>query len=108
MLIRIGNTGTQIGKANFAFVVCQSIEMAKAIITDHETLLKSHQINVEAKKRRPFPHTFYPTYPTAASPTNFQSSGYSRRFNQHVLSTSINEGGVVPRYETRRGRKLGT
>ncbi|CAF4331061.1 unnamed protein product, partial [Adineta steineri] len=70
LLVRIGNTGSQVGAANFAFVVCQSIEMAKAIVADHENLLKNQQVNVEAKKRRPFPHTFRPTYPTAASPTN--------------------------------------
>lgn len=54
--------------------------MAKAVVADHENLLKTHKINVEAKKRRPFPHTFRPTYPTAASPTSYQSTGYPSTF----------------------------
>ncbi|CAF3715104.1 unnamed protein product [Rotaria socialis] len=83
LLVRIGNTGSQVGAANFAFVVCQSIEMAKAIVADHENLLKTQKINVEAKKRRPFPHTFRPTYPTAASPTSYQSTGYPSSFYNH-------------------------
>ncbi|CAF2535759.1 unnamed protein product [Rotaria sp. Silwood2] len=73
LLVRIVNAGSQVGAANFAFVVCQSIEMAKALVADHENLLKTQKINVEAKKRRPFPHTFRPTYSTAASPTSYQS-----------------------------------
>ncbi|CAF1290890.1 unnamed protein product [Rotaria sordida] len=57
LLVRIGNTGSQVGAENFAFVVCQY-----------------NKINVEEKKkRRPFPHTFRPTYSTAASPTSYQS-----------------------------------
>ena len=76
LLVRIGNTGSQVGAANFAFVVCQSIEMAKAVVADHINLLNTQKVNVEAKKRRPFPHTFRPTYPTAASPTSYQSTGY--------------------------------
>ncbi|CAF2680832.1 unnamed protein product [Rotaria sp. Silwood2] len=83
LLVRIGNTGSQVGAANFAFVVCQSIEMAKAIVADHENLLKTQKINVEAKKRRPFSHTFRPTYPTAASPTSYQSTGYPSSFYNH-------------------------
>lgn len=78
--MRIGNTGSQVGAANFAFVVCQSIEMAQAIVADHETLLQTQKIKVEAKKRRPFPHTFRPTYPTAASPTSYQSTGYPQAY----------------------------
>jgi hypothetical protein len=54
--------------------------MAKAIVADHDNLFKTQQINVEAKKRRPFPHTFRPTYPTAASPTSYQSTGYPSSF----------------------------
>ncbi|CAF3511019.1 unnamed protein product [Rotaria sp. Silwood1] len=107
LLIRIGNTGSQIGAANFAFVVCQSIEMAKAIVADHENLLKKHQINVEAKKRRPFPHTFRPTYPTAASPTNYQSTGHPASFYEHSSSTPFYDGGI-PSRGARRGGKIGT
>ena len=66
LLVRIGNTGSQVGAANFAFVVCESIEMAQNIVADRERLLKTQKINVEAKKRRPFPHTFRPNYPTAS------------------------------------------
>ncbi|CAF1267709.1 unnamed protein product [Rotaria sordida] len=106
LLVRIGNTGSQIGAANFAFVVCQSIEMAKAIVVDHENLLKNHQINVEAKKRRPFPHTFRPTYPTAASPTNYQSTGYPASYYEHSSSTSFYDGGA-PSRGARRGGKVG-
>ncbi|CAF1086363.1 unnamed protein product [Adineta ricciae] len=102
LLVRIGNTGSQVGAANFAFVVCQSIEMAKAIVADHETFLKTHQVNVEAKKRRPFPHTFRPTYPTAASPTSYQSTGYpAALYNQ----SSYYEG--VPTRGVRRGGRGG-
>jgi hypothetical protein len=54
--------------------------MAKAVVADHENFFKTHKINVEAKKRRPFPHTFRPTYPTAASPTSYQSTGYPSSF----------------------------
>ncbi|CAF2669567.1 unnamed protein product [Rotaria sp. Silwood2] len=107
LVVRIGNTGSQIGAANFAFVVCQSIEMAKAIVADHENFLKSHQINVEAKKRRPFSHTFRPTYPTAASPTNYQSTGYSTSVYEHSASAPFYDGGVSGR-GTRRGGKVGT
>ncbi|UJR07756.1 hypothetical protein I4U23_012040 [Adineta vaga] len=103
LLVRIGNTGSQVGAANFAFVVCQSIEMAKAIVADHDTLLKSQKINVEAKKRRPFPHTFRPTYPTAASPTSYQSTGYPAAFYNQ---SSYYEG--VPTRGTRRGGRGGT
>ncbi|CAF1201368.1 unnamed protein product [Adineta steineri] len=104
LLVRIGNTGSQVGAANFAFVVCQSIEMAKAIVTDHENLMKTQKINVEAKKRRPFPHTFRPTYPTAASPTSYQSTGYPAAsfYNQSYYE------GVPPTRGARRGAKGGT
>ena len=102
LLVRIGNTGSQVGAANFAFVVCQSIEMAKAIVADHETFLKTLQVNVEAKKRRPFPHTFRPTYPTAASPTSYQSTGYpAALYNQ----SNYYEG--VPTRGVRRGGRGG-
>ncbi|CAF4148783.1 unnamed protein product, partial [Rotaria sp. Silwood1] len=40
LLLRIGNAGSQVGAVNFAFVVFESIEMAKAIILDHDNLLK--------------------------------------------------------------------
>ena len=50
--------------------------MAQAIVADHEKLAQTQKILVQAKKRRPFPHTFRPTYPTAASPTSYQSTGY--------------------------------
>ncbi|CAF1007945.1 unnamed protein product [Rotaria sordida] len=103
LLVRIGNTGSQVGAANFAFVVCQSIEMAKAIVADHENLLKTQKINVEAKKRRPFPHTFRPTYPTAASPTSYQSTGYPSSFYNH----SPYYEGIATR-GARRGGKGGT
>ncbi|CAF4729819.1 unnamed protein product [Rotaria sp. Silwood1] len=103
LLVRIGNTGSQVGAANFAFVVCQSIEMAKAVVADHDNLLKTHKINVEAKKRRPFPHTFRPTYPTAASPTSYQSTGYPSSFYNH----SPYYEGISPR-GARRGGKSGT
>ncbi|CAF1518712.1 unnamed protein product [Rotaria magnacalcarata] len=107
LLVRIGNTGSQVGTANFAFVVCQSIEMAKAIVADRESLLKSQRINVEAKKRRPFSHTFRPTYPTAASPTNYQSTGYPASYYEHTTSTPFHGGGASGR-GTRRGGKTGT
>lgn len=83
LLVRIGNTGSQVGAANFAFVVCQSIEMAQAVVADHEKFLNAHNVNIEAKKRRPFPHTFRPTYPTAASPASYQSTGYPSSFYNH-------------------------
>ncbi|CAF3136453.1 unnamed protein product [Rotaria socialis] len=106
LLVRIGNTGSQVGAANFAFVVCQSIEMAKAIVSDRESLLKSQRINVEAKKRRPFSHTFRPTYPTAASPTNYQSTGYPASYYEHTTSIPFHDGGAAGR-GTRRGGKTG-
>jgi hypothetical protein len=90
------------GPANFAFVVCQSIEMAQAIVADREKILKTHKIEVEAKKRRPFAHTFRPTYPTAASPASYQSTGYS--------SAYYNQSGYYghpPSRGTRRGLPRG-
>ncbi len=81
--------------------------MAKAIVADHENLLKNQKVNVEAKKRRPFPHTFRPTYPTAASPTNYQSNGYPASFYQHSPSAPF-YGGGVPGRGARRGGKGGT
>jgi hypothetical protein len=76
--------------------------MAKAVVADHDNLLKPHKINVEAKKRRPFPHTFRPTYPTAASPTSYQSTGYPSSFyNQPTYY----EG--APTRGARRGGKGG-
>ncbi|CAF1582254.1 unnamed protein product [Adineta ricciae] len=107
LLVRIGNTGSQVGAANFAFVVCESIEMAKAIVADHDTLLKNQKVNVEAKKRRPFPHTFRPTYPTAASPTNYQSTGYPASFYENSTAAPFYDGGARGR-GTRRGGKGGT
>ncbi|CAF1389467.1 unnamed protein product [Adineta steineri] len=106
LLVRIGNTGSQVGAANFAFVVCQSIEMAKAIVADHENLLKNQQVNVEAKKRRPFPHTFRPTYPTAASPTNYQSTGYpaAPNYENSTTTTPFYGGGIRGRGARRGGR----
>lgn len=83
------------GAANFAFIVCQSIEMAKAIVADHDNLLKNQHINVEAKKRRPFPHTFRPTYPTAASPTNYQSIGHPSAFYDRTANAPF-YGNVPP------------
>jgi hypothetical protein len=80
--------------------------MAKAVIADHENLLKNQQVNVEAKKRRPFPHTFRPTYPTAASPTNYQSTGYPVSFHEHSVSAPFYDGGVRGR-GARRGGKGG-
>ena len=105
--MRIGNTGSQVGAANFAFVVCQSIEMAKAIVADRDGLLQSQQVNVEAKKRRPFAHTFRPTYPTAASPTNYQSTGYPASYYQHSVVAPFYDGGVRGR-GARRGARGGT
>jgi hypothetical protein len=43
VIVRIGNIESQVGAANFVFVVCQSIEMAKAIVHDHENLLKTQK-----------------------------------------------------------------
>jgi len=83
LLVRIGNTGSQVGAANFAFCVCQSVDMAKAVVADRDSFFQKYKVNVEAKKRRPFPHTFRPTYPTAASPNNYQSTGYPAAFYQH-------------------------
>ncbi|CAF4110959.1 unnamed protein product [Rotaria sordida] len=40
LLFRIGNTGSQVGAVNFAFVVFESTEMAKAITVEHDNLLK--------------------------------------------------------------------
>ena len=71
--------------------------MAKAIVADHDNLLKNQQVNVEAKKRRPFPHTFRPTYPTAASPTNYQSTGYPASFYEHSASAPFYDGGISGR-----------
>ena len=109
LLIRIGNTGSQVGAANFAFVVCDSIEMAKAVVADHDNFLNNHQVNIEAKKRRPFAHTFRPTYPTAASPTNYQSTGYPAAYYEHAgPSAPFHGGGVAPSRGGRRGGKGGT
>ena len=78
------------GAANFAFVVCQSIEMAQAVVADAENLMKTQKVEVEAKKRRPFAHTFRPNYPTAASPSSYQSTGYSSSFyNQAAYYGSV-------------------
>ena len=83
--------------------------MAKAIVADHDNLLKNQQVNVEAKKRRPFAHTFRPTYPTAASPNNYQSTGHP--------STYYDRSSIAPFYGTAppstrggggRGGKRGT
>ena len=71
--------------------------MAKAIVADHDNLLKNQQVNVEAKKRRPFSHTFRPTYPTAASPTNYQSTGYPASFHEHSASAPFYDGGIAGR-----------
>jgi hypothetical protein len=92
-----------VGAANFAFVVCQSIEMAQAVVADREHLLKTQRVEVEAKKRRPFAHTFRPTYPTAASPSSYQSTGYSSSFyNQSSYYANI------PTRGARRGARGGT
>ena len=85
--------------------------MAKAIVADHDKLLKAHQINVEAKKRRPFPHTFRPTYPTAASPNNYQSTGHPASFYEHSSSAPFYGGGVSDRGgggAAKRGGRGGT
>jgi hypothetical protein len=81
--------------------------MAKAIVADHNDFLNNQQINVEAKKRRPFPHTFRPTYPTAASPTNYQSTGYPAAYHEHSSSAPFYDGGV-PGRGGQRGGKGGT
>lgn len=82
--------------------------MAKAVVADHENLMKNHQVNVEAKKRRPFPHTFRPTYPTAASPTNYQSTGYpTPYYDQSSAAAPFYDGGVSGR-GAKRGGKGGT
>ena len=81
--------------------------MAKAIVADHDNLLKNHQVNVEAKKRRPFPHTFRPTYPTAASPTNYQSTGYRASHYEQSSSAPFYDGGLSSR-GGRRGERGGT
>lgn len=107
--IRIGNTGSQVGPANFAFVVCQSIEMAQAIVADREHFLKTQKVEVEAKKRRPFAHTFRPTYPTAASPASYQSTGYSSAFyNQSsYYGNAPPRGGSAAGAGTTGGRRGG-
>ena len=79
--------------------------MAKAIVADHENLLKNQQVNVEAKKRRPFPHTFRPTYPTAASPTNYQSTGYPAAASYENSTTAPFYGGGIRGRGARRGGK---
>jgi hypothetical protein len=78
--------------------------MAKAIVGDHDNLFKNQQVNVEAKKRRPFPHTFRPTYPTAASPTNYQSTGYPTSSYEHSTTAPFYDGGVSGRGGRRGGR----
>lgn len=78
--------------------------MAKAIVADHDKLANNHHINVEAKKRRPFAHTFRPNYPTAASPTSYQSTGYPAAFYN---PSGYYEGSAAPR-GGRRGRGGGT
>lgn len=97
LLVRIGNTGSQVGAANFAFCVCQSVDMAKAVVADRESFAQKYQVTVEAKKRRPFPHTFRPTYPTAASPNNYQSTGYPASFYQNSALAPFYDGGVPGR-----------
>ena len=86
--------------------------MAKAVVADHEQLAKTHHINVEAKKRRPFPHTFRPNYPTAASPTSYQSTGYPTAFynpsGYYEGSAPRGGGGVVRRGGGGGGRGGGT
>ena len=86
--------------------------MAKAIVADHENLLKTQHVHVEAKKRRPFAHTFRPTYPTAASPSNYQSTGYPAAAAAAGVydrsSTAPFYGGGVPGRGGRRGGKGGT
>lgn len=74
--------------------------MAKAVVADHEQLAKTHHINVEAKKRRPFSHTFRPNYPTAASPTSYQSTGYPAAFYN---PSGYYEGGAPRGGVVRRG-----
>jgi hypothetical protein len=78
--------------------------MAKAIVADHNDFLNNQQVNVEAKKRRPFPHTFRPTYPTAASPTNYQSTGYPAAYHEHSSSAPFYERGVPGRGGQRGGK----
>ncbi len=78
--------------------------MAKAIVADHDNLMKNQQVNVEAKKRRPFPHTFRPTYPTAALPTNYQSTGYPTAYYEQSQSAPFYGGGVPTRGAQRGGR----
>ena len=76
--------------------------MAQAVVADHDNLLKSQKVTVEAKKRRPFSHTFRPTYPTAASPSSYQSTGYSSAFyNQSAYYQG------APTRGTRRGGRGG-
>lgn len=88
--------------------------MAKAIVADHEKLLKNQQVHVEAKKRRPFSHTFRPTYPTAALPTNYQSTGYpaaaaaAAATTYDRSSTTPFYGGGVPGRGGQRGGRGGT
>lgn len=81
--------------------------MAKAIVADHDNLLKNQQVNVEAKKRRPFAHTFRPTYPTAASPTNYQSTGHPSTYYDRS-STAPFYGVAPPPTRGGRGGKRGT
>jgi hypothetical protein len=78
--------------------------MAKAIVADHNDFLNNQQVNVEAKKRRPFPHTFRPTYPTAASPTNYQSTGYPAAYHEHSSLAPFYERGVLGRGGQRGGK----
>ena len=82
--------------------------MANAVVADRDNLLKNHQVNVEAKKRRPFPHTFRPTYPTAASPMNYQSTGYRASYYEHSSSAPFYDEGVSSRGGGRRGGRGGT
>ncbi|CAF0982383.1 unnamed protein product [Didymodactylos carnosus] len=101
---RIGNTGSQPRSSNFAFVVCDTIETAKRILDDKENLQKTKKINVEAKKRRPFPHTFRPSYSTTYSYNqNHQYSQYPMQ-GSYDEQYNINGGGYYRNQNSRKSR----
>ncbi|CAF0793480.1 unnamed protein product [Didymodactylos carnosus] len=103
---RIGNTGSQPRSSNFAFVVCDTIDTAKRILDDKENLQQTKKINVEAKRRRPFPHTFRPSYGTIYSYNQNQQyaqfpmqGGYDEQYNNNGSGS-----GYYRNQNSRKGR----
>jgi hypothetical protein len=74
--------------------VCQSIEMAKAIVADHDKLFKNQQVNVEAKKTSSF-----------FSYINYQSTDYPTSFYEHSSSVPFYDEGVPSRGAQRSGKR---